>query len=486
MNSVALPASATAGALGAEVDLIRQAARGDEESFGELYRRHSQTAWRLAQAVAIDRDGAIAAVAEGFGRSLRSLRRQSRLDSETYRPLLLAAVYKAAVDHVHSHSTATPTFAARSVPKGKGAHAKGANAALLEAAFRSLPERWRAAVWLGDAESMEPEKMAAILGVSSAVASQLLTRGRRGLAGRFTQAHRPEPDHLGSALRPLAAAVPANLADEAAARWKALVSDAGARFAPLTGWMNERAVRPLWVSVGALMGLGLIGLGIVGQNSTVNNGGVATGALPNANAPGLNPFASKGGLAGLTGGVGTVAPNGGLNPFFTNLGGGGNGSTNAFGTNGGGSVAPGSGGGLNNPTNGNNPPPNNTCTTNCTTQSVQSQGNTVLNSPVLSVTNSGGLGGTTNLNVNSGPTGSIGTVTVTPTPTGCTGLTTGLTGTIGCTTQAPAPAPSQTPQASPATVAPTGGTNTSSASTLSGTTSTVTNTLSNTLSSTGL
>ncbi|HEX6392072.1 MAG TPA: RNA polymerase sigma factor [Acidimicrobiales bacterium] len=470
MNSVALPVSATAPALGAEVDLIRQAARGNEESFSELYRRHSQTAWRVAQAVAVDRDSAIAAVAEGFGRSLRSLRRQSRLDSETYRPLLLSAVYKAAIDHLHSHSTPTPTFAARSVPKGKGAHSKGANAALLEAAFRSLPERWRAAVWLGDVESMEAERIAAVLGVSSAVASQLLTRGRRGLAGRFAQARRPEPEHLGSALRPLAAAVPANLADEAAARWKALVSDPSARFAPLTGWMNERAVRPLWVSVGALMGLGLIGLGIVGQNSSVNNGGVATGSLPGANSPGLNPLANRGGLGGLAGGVGTVAPNSGLNPLgLGTSGSGGSGGATTLGTNPTGSVAGGggSGGGGGNtpssPTNSSNPtqPPVQTPTT-----PKPTQGQTLLNSPVASVTNSGT---TANVNVNSAPTGNAATVTV-----GCSsgvGLTVGGTTLAGCAPAGPPPPPANT-----VTGPPSGG-QSSATNPVSNVTKTVTNTV---------
>ena len=478
MNSVALPASATASALGAEVDLVRQAARGNAESFEELYRRHSQPAWRLAQAIAVDRDGAIGAVGEGFGRSLRSLRRQSRLDSETYRPLLLAAVYKAAVDHVHSHSAPTPPFAARSLPKGKGAHTKGANSALLDAAFRSLPERWRAAVWLADAESMDADRIAPILGVSSAVATQLITRGRRGLAGRFTQARRPEPDHLGSALRAVEVAVPANLADEAAARWQALVSDASARFAPLTGWMNERAVRPLWVSVGGLMGLGLIGLGIVGQNSSVNNGPVATGSLPAANAPGVNPLASKNGLGGIIGGgIGSVAPNSGLNPFALGSSGGGFGPT--FGNLPNGSIAPGNGNTT--PPPGTNPPPSSPLpgTPNLpinlppATPPVSAQGTTVVNSPLLSVTNNGGLTGTTNVNVNSAVTGPVATVTV-----GCPSSGVGLNVAgipVGCQTGTP-PAPSGSPGVTPGPV--TGGTtssSTSSASPLAPVTSTVNN-----------
>lgn len=460
MNSVALPASATAAALGAEVDLVRQAARGDQESFEELYRRHSQTAWRLAQAVSIDRDGAVAAVGEGFGRSLRGLRRQSRLDSEAYRPLLLAAVYKAAVDHVHSHQSPTPAFSTRALPKGKGAHSKGANTALLEAAFRSLPERWRAAVWLGDAEGMEADRVAPALGVSAAVATQLLTRGRRGLAGRFAQAHRPEPDHLGSALRAIAIAVPATLAEETAARWRELVSDPGVRLAPLTGWLNDRAVRPLWVSVGGLMGLGLIGLGIVGQNSSVNNGPVATGSLPAANAPGINALGNHGGLGGLAGGIGTIAPGSGLNPFAfgTSGGGAGNGAVTTFGnTPGSGLTSPGSdsglpGSGLNNPT-GSNPNGPGTGTNPNQPPPSQPAASTVVNSPVASVTNNGGLTGTTSVNVNTAPTGNVATVNV----CGSGGVGLNVNGTqVGCQTSSTAPPPSNTPILNPTPILPSG------------------------------
>ncbi|HUE60735.1 MAG TPA: hypothetical protein VMO88_14245, partial [Acidimicrobiales bacterium] len=400
---------------------------------------------------------------------LRGLRRQSRLDSEAYRPLLLSAVYKSAVDHVHSHATPTPAFSTRAVPKGKGAHSKGANAALLEAAFRSLPERWRAAVWLGDAEGMEAERIAPVLGVSAAVATQLLTRGRRGLAGRFAQAHRPEPDHLGSALRAAAVAVPASLADETAARWRALVSDPGVRLAPLTGWLNERAVRPLWVSVGGLMGLGLIGLGIVGQNSSVNNGPVATGSLPAANAPGITPLSNRGGLGGLAGGIGTIAPNSGLNPFLTGSGGGaGNGASTTFGnTPGSGLTGPGSGSGSPTgdngsvPNTGGSPPP----------PPPPVQANTVFNSPVASVTTTGPTG-STSLNLNTAPTGPVATATV------CSSQGVGLTvggQNIGCAPAGPAPAPSTTPQANPGAVGTSNSTSPTSG------TSSVTKTITNTV-----
>src|SRR5580658_5445402 len=147
MNSVALPASAKSQTLSAESDLIRQAARGNVDAFDELYRRHSQTAWRLAQAVALDRDSAAAAVGDGFSKALRPHRRKRLTDGwdDVFRPSLLAAVYRSAAERGHERIAAAPT--ARS-------NSKNAGTAFAEAAFRSLPERWRGAIWLSEVESL--------------------------------------------------------------------------------------------------------------------------------------------------------------------------------------------------------------------------------------------------------------------------------------------------------------------------------------------
>src|SRR6202034_484096 len=123
---------------------------------------------------------------------------------------LLAAVYRLAAEAGRSVS------APHARPGGRS---RNPETAFVEAAFRSLPERWRGAVWLSDVEAMDPERVARVLGVSVAVAHQLINRGRRGLEGRFAQAHQPVPEHLGTALRAFTMAIPANLADVAATRW---------------------------------------------------------------------------------------------------------------------------------------------------------------------------------------------------------------------------------------------------------------------------
>jgi DNA-directed RNA polymerase specialized sigma24 family protein len=325
MNSVALPASATSppSALSAEADLVRLAARGNAEAFGELYRRHSQPAWRLAQAVAPDRDAAIGGFRDGFVRALAAQRRARKDDGGTFRSALLAAVYKASADI----AAATPISSPNRRP------AENAEAALADAAFRSLPDRWRAAVWLSDVENLDADRIAPILGVSPAVATQLLVRGRRGLAGRFTQAHRDVPELFGPVLRPLALALPANLAEIAHARWAVAGSERGPVLAPMATWLEEKAVRPMTVAIGALLGLGLIGLGVVPQGSAVRAQLGASGA----NNPGALPVQTCFGLACSTGpgGFGTaglLGPGSGFAP-----------ATGTFGGGAGGGAAPGSG-----------------------------------------------------------------------------------------------------------------------------------------------
>jgi len=464
MNSVALPASATGSALGTETDLIRRAARGDGESFEELYRRHSQVAWRFGQAIAPDGDAAVQVVAEGFGRALRGLRRRNRMEAEGFRPLVLAAIYRAAVDNPHPHGSPAPVAAApaRSAAKGRS-KSRGADAAFVEAAFRSLPERWRAAIWLSEVEALSEERIAPILGVSAAVAAQLVSRGRRGLLGRFEQGRRTAPAHLDVALRPLAATVPAGLGQSVGARWASLVNDPGARFAPINDWLSERAVRPLWVSVGGLMGLSLIGLGLVAQGNGVNSGPVAGGAAyGNVNAPGINPAGA------LANGFSAITPGSGLNAFNLSSLNGGSAGSGGFG--GFGSTGPGSG---YNPPGGNsttpppggnqNPPPPNTDPLNNILPPPPPlpgpQPSQLLPSnPVVNVASSGS---TNTVQILPSSSGSTSTASVSTCTSDGVGLTVGSIA-IGC---------------APATTTTSGSNTASSTPTLSNTLSTTTKTL---------
>ncbi|MDQ6839694.1 MAG: sigma-70 family RNA polymerase sigma factor, partial [Actinomycetota bacterium] len=227
MSTVALPTTSTGPAFHTETDLARMAARSDRASFEELYRRHSQMSWRLAQAVSPGGRQAVDAVAEGFAQVLRGLRRRRLNADSPFRPVLLTEVYRAAMDEVRTTKTAAST------PEATPASG-------VAVAFKSLPERWRAAVWLTDVEQLESSVVATVLGVSAPVAAQLVDRGHQGLVSRFAQTGTAVPNHLGAALRPMAAAVPANMEAVAIKRWKGSMTVApSGRLAPAADWLSE-------------------------------------------------------------------------------------------------------------------------------------------------------------------------------------------------------------------------------------------------------
>ncbi|MBV9660091.1 MAG: sigma-70 family RNA polymerase sigma factor [Acidimicrobiales bacterium] len=259
MSPVALPSSAPSLALATEADLVRRASRQDRGAFRELYRRHSRRVWRLAQVVAPDRSGALKAFSEGFARAVRGAEVAPHW---TFRQELLAAVYRSGADYA-------PRPAALS-------------AASVETLFGSLPLRWRTALWLSEVEGYEPSVIAAVLGVSTSMAAQLVARSRRGLANRFAQANEELAEPIGALLLTLASSPPPELAEAAESRWASAPRERAPVLVPATAWLEAKAVRPMSVAVGALIGLALIGVGTLQQGSTLRSnlgGGGANGSL---------------------------------------------------------------------------------------------------------------------------------------------------------------------------------------------------------------
>jgi DNA-directed RNA polymerase specialized sigma24 family protein len=312
MNSIAIAGAPAPASLPADNDVVRRASRGDHDAFAEIYRRHHQPTWRLASAVAGEADLAGQAVADGFSRVLRSVRRRQARAGDPIRPLLLEATYRSAIEAQRRRAGSGPRPVAPVAVAGDAT----AEELVAPAAFASLPERWRGALWLHEVEGFGADEVGPILGVSAAVAGQLIERGTRALAGRFEAAHVVLPAHLGALLRPLTPAQPAGLQAAAEARWQHQVTrDTTGRFLP-AAWLEERAARPLGLAATGLLALGVIGLGVVSQHTSVNSTSpyLAAGA-PNpdgangvtslaANSSGATgPFAAVGGLfSGLANG----------------------------------------------------------------------------------------------------------------------------------------------------------------------------------------
>ncbi|HUR22654.1 MAG TPA: sigma-70 family RNA polymerase sigma factor [Acidimicrobiales bacterium] len=177
-----------------DADLALRAGAGDIPAFEELYRRHVQAAWRVAQAVTGNPHDAADAVSDAFTRVFQAL--PSRLQGgENFRPYLLASVRNASIDVLRRSGRTTPsdnedvldTPAVGREPSDL--LLADVDSGMVAVAFRALPERWRTVLWLTEVENMPPREVAVLLGISANGVAQLAVRARAGLRERYLQAH---------------------------------------------------------------------------------------------------------------------------------------------------------------------------------------------------------------------------------------------------------------------------------------------------------
>lgn len=193
--------------------LVDRVLTGFDGAFDELYRRHVESAWRVAQAVTGNGHDAADAVSEAFAKVLQSVKAGRLEDGTAFRSYLLTATRNAGLDILRrsgklrtgaeDHLDLVATTAA-----GPDEHVAGlADATLVAEAFRNLPERWRSVLWLTEVEGVPTKDAAASLGLTANGAAQLAVRARAGLRERFLQAHlrgevapdcRFTVDHLGA------------------------------------------------------------------------------------------------------------------------------------------------------------------------------------------------------------------------------------------------------------------------------------------------
>lgn len=181
-----------------DADLAVRASNGDREAFEELYRRHSRTAMRVAYRVTGNIHDAGDAVSDAFARVMQALPQGRLAEPTRFRSYLLTSTRHAAVDVLRR--------AGRAIPHEDGAEPAQTTAgpsellmdradnALVAAAFRALPERWRSVLWLTEVEGIPAREAATMLGVSPNGVAQLAVRARAGLRERYLQAHLPEVD----------------------------------------------------------------------------------------------------------------------------------------------------------------------------------------------------------------------------------------------------------------------------------------------------
>ena len=190
-------------------DLSRSAISGDADSFEALYVRHAAAAWRVAQAVATNREDAADAVSEAFTRMLQALADGRIRADVAFRPYLLATTRNAAIDQYRYRSRVTATAVISEPPATVATPPERAvdafDAGLISAAFRALPERWRSVLWLTEVEGVPVREVGDRLGLSANATAQLARRARIGLRERYLQMH------LQSSIAPGCAATVAQL-----------------------------------------------------------------------------------------------------------------------------------------------------------------------------------------------------------------------------------------------------------------------------------
>jgi len=309
----------------ADSELVGRATAGSVAAFEALYVRHAPAAWRVAQAVTSNREDAADSVSVAFTNLLEWVAR-GRLGAEVpFRPYLFAATRNAAIDHLRHRLRAAPGDVELIEPSEPGERlVEGADAVMVAAAFRTLPERWRSVLWLTEVEDMPARQVGERLGLSPNAAAQLALRARKGLREQFLQAHATaaanaecrriverlgaysagalgkraatdveahlgecatcrdrlaELDDVGTSLRRILVPLPLALGAAALTRYKlAFAAGRAAAFAS-AAWTN-RAVRPLAIVNSGVLFLGVIAAAVVGSGGSPHT--VAGGGLPRA------------------------------------------------------------------------------------------------------------------------------------------------------------------------------------------------------------
>jgi RNA polymerase sigma factor (sigma-70 family) len=183
------PLAVTAGSSDAE--LITAVRSGDADAYGILYERHRGAARRVTRVITPSPADVDDVVAETFARVLAAIRRGGG-PAEAFRPYLVTAARRVALDHLRGQRTEVPTDDAELPDPGEPfvdpAEAK-LERSLAARAYSSLPERWSAVLWHTEIEQAKPAEVALLLGMSPNSVAALRYRAREGLRQAYLQMH---------------------------------------------------------------------------------------------------------------------------------------------------------------------------------------------------------------------------------------------------------------------------------------------------------
>jgi DNA-directed RNA polymerase specialized sigma24 family protein len=249
-----------------DAELLNAIRSGDLGAFDLLRARHETAARSLAGNLEADPAAAADLVARAFDRVLEAIRRGGG-PTDAFRPYLLTAIRRAALDAGGGESTGIPADEQQIADPGQLlADPTAADLAdsPVVAAFLALPERWRAVLWHTEIEGATPAEAASVLGLPAPGVAELADRARDGLAREYLQLQKAagggehaDLGDVGAALRSTVA--PVILGETATAYLAGLAHPAAAAGAPAGG-----------IPAGGIPA----------------SGGLAGGALAGENAPG--------------------------------------------------------------------------------------------------------------------------------------------------------------------------------------------------------
>ncbi|HEY1619076.1 MAG TPA: hypothetical protein VGG25_15755 [Streptosporangiaceae bacterium] len=168
---------------GSDAELLNQIRSGGPDCYSVLRARHGAAAACLADRLGLGPEQAAGSVDTAFALVLDAIKRGGG-PTDAFRPYLLTAVRRAAV------GASVPADEQQLPDPGQpldGPPAAGGLGVPLAAAYLSLPERWRAALWHADIERAAPPDIAPVLGLAAAEVTELTANARAGLRHAYLQ-----------------------------------------------------------------------------------------------------------------------------------------------------------------------------------------------------------------------------------------------------------------------------------------------------------
>ncbi|HVM41746.1 MAG TPA: sigma-70 family RNA polymerase sigma factor, partial [Acidimicrobiia bacterium] len=175
-----------------EALLLEAVREGHTEAFLALYDRHRDLAWRIARSISVDDRDAEDAVSEAFARVLAAIPNR---EIGSFRSYLAVTVRHAAIDLLRSRERPVADWLepVSTAPGPDEISLAADDDHFVTAAFRSLDERHRVALWLAEVECFTTAEVGSVVGTSPNGAAALVQRARHRLREAFLREHLRTP-----------------------------------------------------------------------------------------------------------------------------------------------------------------------------------------------------------------------------------------------------------------------------------------------------